>query len=58
MLTLLLSRLRDRAPEVSDQLFPEVLEFIASAKDPSPGLLLELGKHLFTAASLVSTPAQ
>jgi hypothetical protein len=47
--TLLLSQLRDRAAEVSDDLFPKVLDFIASAQQPSPSLLLELGKYLFTA---------
>ncbi len=47
--TFFLSQLRDRAPDVSDDLFPEVLDFIASTKQPSPGLLLELGEYLFTA---------
>ena len=46
--TFFLSELRDRAPDVSDDLFPEVLDFIASTKQPSPGLLLELGEYLFT----------
>jgi hypothetical protein len=51
--TLLLSHLRDKAPDVSDDLFPEILDFIASTKQPSPGLLLELGKYLFTAPRYV-----
>ena len=51
--TLFLSHLRDKAPDVSDDLFPQVLDFIASPKQPSPGLLLELGKYLFTAPRYV-----
>jgi hypothetical protein len=48
-LTFFLSNLRDRAGDVADELFPDVLNFIASAPQPSPGRLLELGKYLFTA---------
>ena len=51
--TLFLSHLRDKAADVSGDLFPEVLDFIASTKQPSPGLLLELGKYLFTAPRYV-----
>jgi hypothetical protein len=47
-LTFFLSNLRDRAGDVADELFPDALNFIASAPQPSPGLLLELGKYLFT----------
>ena len=54
--TLFLSHLRDKAPDISDDLFPQVLEFIASTKQPSPGLLLELGKYLFTAPRYVEGP--
>jgi hypothetical protein len=48
-LTFFFSNLRDRAGDVADELFPNVLNFIASASQPSPGRLLELGKYLFTA---------
>ena len=48
-LTFFLSNLRDRAGDVADELFPDALNFIASAPQPSPGLLQELGKYLFTA---------
>jgi hypothetical protein len=51
--TLFLSHLRDKAPDISDDLFPQVLDFIASTREPSPGLLLELGKYLFTAQRYV-----
>ena len=51
--TLFLSHLRDKAPDVSDDLFPKVLDFIASTKLPSPALLLELGNYLFTAPRYV-----
>lgn len=50
---LFLSHLRDKVPDISDDLFPQVLDFIASTKQPSPGLLLELGKYLFTAPRYV-----
>jgi hypothetical protein len=51
--TLFLSHLRDKAPDVSDDLFPQVLDFIATNNQPSSGLLLELGKYLFTAPRYV-----
>ena len=51
MLTLFLSRLRDRAAELADELFPDALAFIASSEQPSPGRLLELGKYLFTSVA-------
>jgi len=47
LLTQFLSQLRERAPEVSDDVFPVALDLIASARAPSPGLLMELGKYLF-----------
>ena len=53
MVTLFLSHLRDKAADISDDLFPQVLDFIASTRQPSPGLLLELGKYLFTAPQYV-----
>jgi hypothetical protein len=55
-LTLLLSNLRDRAADVADDLFPDALDFIASAPQPDPGLLLELGKYLFTAPKYRELP--
>jgi hypothetical protein len=58
MLTLLLSQLRERAPDVADELFPEALDFIASDGSPSPGLLLELGKYLFTSSKYLELPDQ
>jgi hypothetical protein len=48
-LTLFLSSLRERAGDLADEFFPDALDFIASDPQPSPGLLLELGKYLFTA---------
>jgi hypothetical protein len=55
-LTFFLSNLRDRAGDVADELFPDVLDFIASAPQPSPGRLLELGKYLFTAPQYREVP--
>jgi hypothetical protein len=54
--TFFLSQLRDRAPDVSDDLFPEVLDFISSTKQPSPALLLQLGVYLFTASQYRERP--
>ena len=48
-LTLVLSALRDRAADVADEVFPEALNFIASAPQPSTANLSELGEYLFTA---------
>jgi hypothetical protein len=56
LLTLFLSQLRDRAPEVSDDVFPVALDLIASAQAPSPGLLMELGKYLFVSHRYLSYP--
>jgi len=39
--------LRDWAPEVSDDVFPVALDLIASAREPSPGLLIVLGQYMF-----------
>jgi hypothetical protein len=55
-LTLFLSSLRDRAGDVADEFFPDALDFLASAPQPSPGLLLELGKYLFTAPKYRDVP--
>lgn len=55
-LTRFLSQLRERAADVADDLFPEALDFIASAEQPSPGLLLEFGKYLFTAPQYRDIP--
>jgi hypothetical protein len=48
ILLTLLSKLRDRAPDLSDELFPEALDFVTSDRAPSTGLMQELGKYLFT----------
>jgi len=56
LLTRFLSELRDRAPDLADDLFPKALDFVASASNPSPALLAELGKYLFTAPQLLERP--
>jgi hypothetical protein len=45
--------LRDRAPDLADDLFPKALDFVTSPAEPRLDLLLELGKYLFTAPSLL-----
>jgi hypothetical protein len=55
-LTLVLSALRDRAADVADEVFPEALDFIASAPQPSTARFLELGEYLFTAPSYREQP--
>ena len=57
-LTLFLSVLRDRAADVADEVFPEALDFIASAPQPSTANLLDLGEYLFTAPKYRETPDQ
>ena len=56
LLTRFLAELRDRAPDLADDLFPKALDFVASAPAPSPRLLAELGKYLFTAPQLLERP--
>jgi hypothetical protein len=51
LLTKFLSLLRDRAPDLSDDLFVRTLDVIMSATVPNPGSLQELAKYLFTAPS-------
>lgn len=54
--TKFLSQLRERAADVSDDVFPVALDFIASAHAPRPDLLMELGKYLFVAHRMVLLP--
>ncbi len=51
-----LSQLRERAPEVADDVFTAALDMIASAPAPNPSLLMELGKFLFVSSRLLEMP--
>jgi len=51
-----LTQLRARAADVSDDVFPVALDFIASWRWPSPSLLMELGKFLFVSHRLSQIP--
>ena len=55
-LTQFLSQLRERAADVSDDVFSVALDFVASVQAPSPGLLMELGKYLFVSHRLLPSP--
>lgn len=55
-LTLLLSKLRDRAADLADELFADALDFIVSARDPSPAALMELAKYVFVSTDLWKEP--
>jgi hypothetical protein len=55
-LTQVLTQLRPRAADVSDDVFPAALDFVASAQSPSPALLMELGKFLFVSHRLFLIP--
>ena len=57
-LTLLLSQLRERAPDLADDLFARALDFIMNSPAPDPASLQELGKFLFTAPRLLDQPDQ
>lgn len=48
-----LCELRDRAPDLADDLFPKALDFVTAPAEPRLDLLLELGKYLFTAPWLL-----
>ncbi len=56
LLTLFLTKLRERAPDVSDDVFPVALDLIVSAQAPSPALLMELGKYLFVSPRYYTSP--
>jgi hypothetical protein len=56
LLTRFLSQLRDKAPDLSGDLFQRALDFVMSATVPNPGSLQELAKHLFTAPKYVDQP--
>ncbi len=55
-LTQFLSQLRERAADVSDDVFSVALDFVSSPQAPSPGLLMELGKYLFVSHRLLPSP--
>jgi hypothetical protein len=56
LLTQFLFQLRPKAADVSDDVFPVALDFVASAEWPSPALLMELGKFLFVSHRLFLIP--
>src|SRR5215471_12848373 len=56
LLTKFLSQLRDRAPDLSDDLFERALDVVMSATAPNPGSLQELAKYLFTSPKYVDQP--
>jgi hypothetical protein len=53
-LSTFLSRLNARAPELADDLFQRSLDFVVSARIPSPDSLQDLAKFLLTASDLVN----
>jgi hypothetical protein len=53
LLSRILSLLNSRAPDLADDLFIRGVDFVMSAKYPSPDGLQDLGKFLLTATSLV-----
>ena len=56
LLSRLLSRLCERAPDLSDDLFVRSLDFVMSANVPSPDSLQDLARFLFTAPNLMDEP--
>jgi hypothetical protein len=56
LLTRFMSQLRDRAPDLSDDLFQRALDFVMSATVPNPGSLQELAKYLFTSPKYLDQP--
>lgn len=55
-LTLLLSKLRDRAADLADELYGDALDFVVTARDPSPAALMELAKYVFVSRDLWKEP--
>src|SRR6266576_737130 len=58
LLSRLLSRLCEKAPDLSDDLFVRSLDFVMSANAPSPDSLQDLAKFLFTAPNLLDEPEE
>jgi hypothetical protein len=56
LLARFMSQLRDRAPDLSDDLFQRALDFVMSATVPNPGSLQELAKYLFTSSKYLDQP--
>ncbi len=54
--TLLLSELRERAPELADERYTDALEFIAAAREPNPAALMELGNYVFVSCKYRDDP--
>ena len=56
LLSRLLSRLCERAPDLADDLFVRSVDFVMSANVPSPDSLQDLARFLFTAPNLMDEP--
>src|SRR4051794_26122525 len=56
LLNKVMSQLRDRAPDLADDLFARALDFVMSATVPNPDCLEQLAVYLFTAPRLVDKP--
>ena len=50
-----LAKLRDRAPDLADDLFPRALALIPASRAPSVGALMQLGAYLFTSPRQLET---
>ncbi|HEV2444358.1 MAG TPA: hypothetical protein VGS58_00490, partial [Candidatus Sulfopaludibacter sp.] len=50
-----LSELRAHAPDLTDDLFSDALDFVVAAPAPDPSLLMELGRYLFTSPQYQSS---
>ena len=58
LLSLLLSTLNPRAPDLADDLFERSLDFVMSEPAPSPDSLQTLAKFLFTAPDMTDQPEE
>ncbi len=58
LLSRVLSRLCERAPDLSDDLFVRSVDFVMSANVPSPDSLQDLARFLFTAPNLLDEPEE
>jgi hypothetical protein len=50
-----LAKLRDRAPDLADELFPRALALIQASRAPSVETLMQLGAYLFTSQRQLET---
>jgi hypothetical protein len=56
LFTRLLSRLRERSPDLADEVFADAIDYLIAAREPNPSALMELGKYIFVSRGYYDDP--